>query len=125
MVSSLLDEPVDYFLGLAITFLLQVSDERVQMAWTVVRLYYWLMGLHNASDTCERKPAHGWRERAKKNSDRHAQSVFSHLPAAALACLQISAELSSHPDLLQSLAAGSPQLWRQAVRKSVNQNDIL
>lgn len=53
VVSSLLDEPVDYFLSLSVTFLLQVSDECVQMSWTVIRLYNYLMSLNDASNTCE------------------------------------------------------------------------
>lgn len=53
VVSPLLDELVDYFLGLSVTFLLQVSDECVQMAWTVIRLYNRLMGLNNTSNTCK------------------------------------------------------------------------
>jgi len=58
VVSSLLDELVDYFLGLTVTFLLQVSNEYVQMARTVVCLYYRLMSLYNTSDTWKCRATH-------------------------------------------------------------------
>lgn len=64
LISSLLDELVDYFLGLFVTFLLQVSDECVQMTWTVIGFYYWLMSLDYTSDACkhtatiQRSPLH-------------------------------------------------------------------
>lgn len=58
VVSSLLDELVDYFLGLSVTFLLQVSDESVQMTRAVIRLHYGLMGLHDTGDTCRHMAAH-------------------------------------------------------------------
>lgn len=57
VVSSLLDELVDYFLCLLVTFLLQVSDECVQMAWTVICLYNRLMSLNNPSYTCKHATA--------------------------------------------------------------------
>lgn len=53
VVSSLLDELVDYFLGLLVTLLLQVSDECVQMARTVIRLYNHQMSLNDKSNTCK------------------------------------------------------------------------
>lgn len=53
MVSSLLDELVNYFLSLFVTFLLQVSDERVQMSRTVVSLHYRLMSLNDPSNACK------------------------------------------------------------------------
>lgn len=53
VVSSLLDELVNYFLGLLVTFLLQVSDKCVEMAWTIIRFYYGLMSLNYTSDTCK------------------------------------------------------------------------
>lgn len=58
VVSSLLDELVDYLLSLLITFLLQVSDECVQVARTVVRLYNRLMSLNNTSNACKRTPTY-------------------------------------------------------------------
>lgn len=66
VVSSLLDELVDYFLGLLVTFLLQVSNERVQMAGTVIRLYYRLMGLNDTSDTYKHTPTHQWSSKQTK-----------------------------------------------------------
>lgn len=53
VVSSLLDEFVDYFLGLLVTLLLQVSDERVQMARTIICLYNHQMSLDDKSNTCK------------------------------------------------------------------------
>lgn len=52
-VFSLLHEFVNYFLGLTITLLLQVSDECVQVAWTVIRLYDRLVRLNDTSDACK------------------------------------------------------------------------
>lgn len=60
VVSSLLDKLVDYFLSLTVTLLLQVTDERVQVAWTVVRLYDGLMSLNNTSYPCKHKPTCCW-----------------------------------------------------------------
>lgn len=66
MVSSLLDKLVDDLLSLTVTLLLQVTDERVQVAWTVVRLHDRLVSLDDTSDpckhipTCRRSP--GWCE---------------------------------------------------------------
>lgn len=53
VVSSLLDELVDYFLSLSVTFLLQMSDQSIQMSWTVIRLNNYLMSLNDAGNTCE------------------------------------------------------------------------
>lgn len=55
VVTSLLNELVHYFLCLLVTFLLQVSDERVQMAGAVIGLYDRLMGLDHTSDTWRHK----------------------------------------------------------------------
>lgn len=57
LVPSLFDELVNYFLCLLVTFLLQVSDECVQMAWTVICLYNRLMSLNNPSYTCKHATA--------------------------------------------------------------------
>lgn len=58
MVSSLLDELINYFLCLLVAFLLQLSDECVQMSWTVICLYNRLMSLNDASDACKHTAAH-------------------------------------------------------------------
>lgn len=58
VVSSLLDELVDYFLCLLVTFLLQVSDECVQVAWTVICLYNKLVSLNDTSNACKCTAAH-------------------------------------------------------------------
>ena len=50
MVVSLLDELVDNLLSLAVTLLLQVNDQGVQVAWTIVRLHNGLVALHDAGN---------------------------------------------------------------------------
>lgn len=112
VVSSLLDELVDYFLSLSVTFLLQVSDECVQMAWTIIRLHYGLMSLNHTGNTCKHTFKH---ERSPGNTHTHTQShraseVLPHPPAAASECLQTPAMLSSPPGLLLWPRAGSLQL---------------
>lgn len=57
VVTPLLDEAVHYLLGLLVTFLLQVGDERVQMSGPIVRLHYRLMRLDDTSDTWTRRAA--------------------------------------------------------------------
>lgn len=74
VVSSLLDELVDYFLGLLVTFLLQVSDECVQMAWTVIRLYYRLMSLNYTGNTCKHTSSH--KSIAHKHTHTEYQGCF-------------------------------------------------
>jgi len=56
VVSSLLDELVDYFLGLLVTLLLQVSDKCVEMPRAIIRLYYGLVSLNYTSNTCQHTP---------------------------------------------------------------------
>lgn len=58
VVSSLLDELVDYFLCLSVTFQLQVSDECVQVAWTVICLYNRLVCFNDTCNACKRTAAH-------------------------------------------------------------------
>lgn len=113
VVTSLLNELVHYLLCLLVTFLLQVSDERVQVAGAVIRLHDRLMRLNDTSDTCRHgaAPSEGQaRERLKQS-----RAPSPHPPAAASACQQIQAALSSLPDLLLLPTASSPQLSRQSV----------
>lgn len=65
VVTSLLNELVHYFLCLLVTFLLQVSDECVQMARPVIRLYDRLMGLNDTSNT--------WRHKATRCDGQSAE----------------------------------------------------
>lgn len=57
VVAPLLNELVHYFLCLLVTLLLQVCDERVQVAGAVVRLHDGLVRLDDAGDTCGHRAA--------------------------------------------------------------------
>lgn len=110
LVTSLLNELIHYFLCLLVTFLLQVSDECVQMAGPVIRLYDRLMGLNDTSNTWRHKatPSEGRSTERRKQS--WAPGPPAHPPAAVSECLQTQVVLSSLPDLLLLPVAGSPQL---------------
>lgn len=56
VVSSLLDECINYFLRLLVAFLLQVSDECVQIPGSIICLHNGLMRLNDESDACEYNP---------------------------------------------------------------------
>ncbi len=97
VVSPLLDELVDYFLGLLVTFLLQVSDERVQMARTVIRLHYRLMGLNDTSNTCKHTATHQWSSKQKKKTKENAQRQREHQAcfSPSSSSVRVSANTSS------------------------------
>lgn len=53
VVSSLLDECINYFLRLLVAFLLQVSDECVQISRSIICLHNGLVGLDDESNACK------------------------------------------------------------------------
>lgn len=56
VVSSLLDECIYYFLSLLVAFLLQVSDECVQIPRSIICLHNRLVCLNDESNACKYKP---------------------------------------------------------------------
>lgn len=93
VVSSLLDELVDYFLGLFVTFLLQVSNECVKMTWTVICFYYRLMSLNDTSNACKHTPQQHFSGAYSiiKTKQQNTRPVF--LPSSS--SVRVSANMSS------------------------------
>lgn len=91
VVSSLLDELIDYFLGLFVTFLLQVSDECVQMTRTVIGFHYRLMSLNHTSDAWKQTLTLEWSLLHHKNKKLNIGPVFS--PSSS--SVRVSANMSS------------------------------
>lgn len=87
-VISLLDELVDDLLRLAVTLLLQVDDQGVEVARAVVRLHDGLVGLHHTGDAWEQIVT------------RHERSYISRMSRAPM-------ELSGRGDEVPALAGTS------------------